>query len=616
MNSKIKEIEFKNVYYEKILKNTKNPKEYDKKLDFIAGTIKSGRLTGVVGNKNCGQNDLLKILVGFIKEESKTYGEIFYNGKERNVEEWKKIVHFVPSESIYYPHFTIYEVLMFYISFNKNLSHTNKDKKIVEILKKCKIFHKKDVFMRKLTFAEYQKANIAISFINNPEVLIIEEPAVGLDSKNALEIYHILKRYAQENNSIVIVSDYQNKDCLFNYLDDLIILTKKGLFYNGSNKELENFLEEKKFEKDDKLSIPEFLSVLLSEKITLKEGEKYKDFVEKIIENNKSKDAKPTICNNIKTLSWKSNMSDIFNLSKQTVKMLLDEDGSTKQFFYVFILVFIPLLNILGHIFYSIKTFEISISEDLNSCSYYDIFLLSYLITTYIFSFYLYAGIFTSYLGEWNSDNFYQEYLNNRYNFGTYFYSLFFYNFVKNFGIFIFQLFFLCILYRNILLYPSILCFSLFFIVCFAILQTISSIFTFFSFWNFLIFLILNEFENYIDYVKDSNSVDYGIFGYLFIINPLHLYKLFMNSRCFNLSDRFENQKNILNLLGNIMKNKTMELGYNEGKKLLIIYKDFGDWSDCITLSLLFSVMCSLIMSTIIFFKVYYIPNIRIKLTK
>jgi ABC-type multidrug transport system ATPase subunit len=258
----------------------------------------------------------LKLLVGDIESDSKTYGEIRYNRELRTPKDWTSRIGYLPQDDCYYQELTVYDNIIYYLGFNNKYSKKNLHKEAIDILKKSQIVDKKDALMSSLSGGERKRAMIALTLSSEPEVLILDEPTSGLDSGSALNIIHNLKEYALKYNRMVILTIHNPGMGIFNMIDDLFFMTPDGLFYSGPVSELSLFFDKYKLVIKANISVPEFLSAVQHNESPFRE-EVFKIVSENI--NLRSKEV--SICNNIKLDLTDLDFSHIFRILLFNMKL-------------------------------------------------------------------------------------------------------------------------------------------------------------------------------------------------------------------------------------------------------------------------------------------------------
>ncbi|WUR04729.1 ABC transporter [Vairimorpha necatrix] len=458
MEKDVKSLEFENLCFDESYVDSFVNVRYTKIIRSLSGKIESGKLTAVLGSNGSGKTHFLRMLIGDINKNDKTFGKILYNGKERDPEYWRFKFSYVPQDDLFYPQLSIYEHMIYYVLHGDVQSYKLDEENIDEILTRCGMLHKKHSSMKDLSEFECKKALIAISMINNPEILFLDEPTTGLDLYMALDIVCILKNYAQENNCMVICTLHYPAPELFMYFDDLIVLVIRGVFYIGPYSRVESFLIDNGIQTKTPLTLSDLLLVLSSAHSIIPLPKKYRQHCKNIVEKNKINNANyPTIaCNNYKKLNFCHNYLDIWKIIKLKIKTSRKfEFGSVKNVFifvlYIFTLFFDPIIDYIG----SRSLVGKKLYEELKFCSYNNILSIGFAIVNQIFFFTPFTWMLQS-LTNLPSENFYFsfEYLDGRYTFGTYFIAVFFCSLVKNFIFFLSSLVFVCY-------FTTILCFSL-----------------------------------------------------------------------------------------------------------------------------------------------------------
>jgi len=202
-------------------------KDYgDKKvLDDININIDKG-VHGILGPIGAGKTTLLRILSTLIP---KTSGEIYFGGINiENKKEIRKIIGYLPQEFSFYPNFTVYEILDYFAALsNKKLSKA-------EILSKLEEVHLQELFKVKtkaLSGGMKRRLGIAVAMVGEPEVLIVDEPIIGLDSEESIEIRKMFSKIGEDRTVLLSTNTAQDIRLSCN---NLVVLNKGKVVYDGA----------------------------------------------------------------------------------------------------------------------------------------------------------------------------------------------------------------------------------------------------------------------------------------------------------------------------------------------------------------------------------------------
>lgn len=211
-------------------------------LNDISLTLKPG-IYGLLGANGAGKTTLFRIICRLMEP---THGSIKFNGKNVNqqAEAYRTNLGFLPQDFSYYPDFTSMR-FMLYIAALKGLNNTVAKKRSLELLKQVGLEEMKDIKIRKYSGGMKQRLGIAQAMLNNPQILILDEPTVGLDPKERVKFRKLISSFA--NNKIVILSTHIVADV--EYIADEIIVLKKGMILNKGTtdillKEIQNHVWE------------------------------------------------------------------------------------------------------------------------------------------------------------------------------------------------------------------------------------------------------------------------------------------------------------------------------------------------------------------------------------
>lgn len=188
-------------------------------VDSLNFSLYEGEIVGFIGANGAGKSTTIKLITGLIKP---TTGEVEICGQ--NIKEREKTLSYIGA-IVEAPHF--YE----YMSAKQNLEYfasyfDNVDKKrIQEVLKLIGLFDRKDDKVGKFSLGMKQRLGIGQALLNNPKVLILDEPTNGLDAEGIVQIRNFLKNLTAKTKVTIFISSHILSE-LQNLCDRFIIIDK------------------------------------------------------------------------------------------------------------------------------------------------------------------------------------------------------------------------------------------------------------------------------------------------------------------------------------------------------------------------------------------------------
>lgn len=223
-------------------------KQYNSKIaaDRISLSLKPG-VIGLLGANGAGKTTLMRMICGVIKPSS---GSISLDGVDVSEEMYRDTLGYLPQDFGYYPNFTGKDFLM-YIAALKGLSRSEAKRKTAELLKKVNLENAANKKIKGYSGGMKQRLGIAQAVLNDPKILVLDEPTAGLDPKERVRFRNMIAEFSKD--SIVLLSTHIVSDV--EHIADRVLMMKEGqIIWDGDRndvpEDLENFYMSK-FEDED-----------------------------------------------------------------------------------------------------------------------------------------------------------------------------------------------------------------------------------------------------------------------------------------------------------------------------------------------------------------------------
>ncbi|MGI5824639.1 MAG: ABC transporter ATP-binding protein [Bacillota bacterium] len=191
-------------------------------VDNISFSVEKGKIYGFLGPNGAGKSTTMNIITGYI---GATSGQVIVNGYDilAEPENARKSIGYLPEIPPLYTDMTVSEYLFFAAALKK-IPKINRKMQVEEIIKMTHIQDVSNRLIKNLSKGYKQRVGLAQAILGFPEVIILDEPTVGLDPKQILEIRDLIKQLAQ-NHTVILSSHILSE---VRALCDYILIIHKG----------------------------------------------------------------------------------------------------------------------------------------------------------------------------------------------------------------------------------------------------------------------------------------------------------------------------------------------------------------------------------------------------
>ena len=223
-------------------------KQYQNKIavDRISLKLHKG-VYGLLGANGAGKTTLMRMICGILKPTS---GSVSFDNHDVTTEEYRSELGYLPQDFGYYPEFTGMDFLL-YMAALKGLDKSYAKRKAAQLLQVVSLQDKANKKIKTYSGGMKQRLGIAQALLNDPKILVLDEPTAGLDPKERVKFRDMIAELGKE--SIVLLSTHIISD--IEHIADVVLMIKNGqLIYQGRKDDgledleafyLEQFDEEK-----------------------------------------------------------------------------------------------------------------------------------------------------------------------------------------------------------------------------------------------------------------------------------------------------------------------------------------------------------------------------------
>ena len=206
-------------------------------VDHLNFTIEEGHVYGFLGPNGAGKSTTMNIMTGYL---GATEGEVLINGHDilKEPEEAKKQIGYLPELPPLYMEMTVREYLEF-VAELKGIAKNKREDSINEVEKMVKIWEVENRLIRNLSKGYRQRVGLAQAVLGFPKIIILDEPSVGLDPKQIIEIRELIRQLSKKHT--VILSSHILAE-VREVCDYILIISKGKLVASDTPENLERNL--------------------------------------------------------------------------------------------------------------------------------------------------------------------------------------------------------------------------------------------------------------------------------------------------------------------------------------------------------------------------------------
>ncbi len=193
----------------------------------VSFELKPGTVTVLLGPNGAGKSTLIKSIIGFLRYE----GEITVDGILNKTTEARKKIGYIPEIPSLYPNLTVNEHMEFLARAYKMKDYKERTKELFDIFE---LSDKTKKFGDELSKGMQQKLNLCLGLLPDPEVILMDEPMIGLDPHAIRNLKEIIENYRKEGKTLLVSTHIiDSVDMLW----DRALIMKNGVLHANVTKE-------------------------------------------------------------------------------------------------------------------------------------------------------------------------------------------------------------------------------------------------------------------------------------------------------------------------------------------------------------------------------------------
>lgn len=170
-------------------------------VDNLSFTVEKGQIYGFLGPNGAGKSTTMNIITGYL---AASCGTVTINGRDiqKEPEEAKKCIGYLPELPPLYMDMTVREYLRF-VAELKKIPGKERAEQIADVMEMTQTYEMRDRLIRNLSKGFRQRVGLAQAILGYPEVIILDEPTVGLDPKQMIEIRELIRKLGEKHTVIL-----------------------------------------------------------------------------------------------------------------------------------------------------------------------------------------------------------------------------------------------------------------------------------------------------------------------------------------------------------------------------------------------------------------------------
>ncbi|MFS8879562.1 ABC transporter ATP-binding protein [Synechococcus sp. H55.11] len=167
----------------------------------ISFQVNAGEIMGFLGPNGAGKTTSMRILAGYLPASEGTARVAGFDVHENSMAVRQRI-GYLPENPPLYPDMTV-EAYLHFVAQIKRVSPGDRPRRVDEVIRRCSLEDKRHTLIRKLSKGYKQRVGLAQALVHDPPVIILDEPTIGLDPKQIIEVRNLIKSLAGEHTIIL-----------------------------------------------------------------------------------------------------------------------------------------------------------------------------------------------------------------------------------------------------------------------------------------------------------------------------------------------------------------------------------------------------------------------------